>query len=85
VASLERRLSENAPGELFVDDSCIDCAACRHVAPAVFGRSRRGLSYVREQPSGGEATERALMALVACPTASIGTATRLDASGAAAR
>jgi glyoxylase-like metal-dependent hydrolase (beta-lactamase superfamily II)/ferredoxin len=72
VARLNLRLPENAPGPLFVDSTCIDCDACRQLAPRTFARSdRSGLSYVRKQP---ERVERgdALVALVACPTASIG-------------
>jgi glyoxylase-like metal-dependent hydrolase (beta-lactamase superfamily II)/ferredoxin len=71
MATAEKRLPENAPGELYVDETCIDCALCRQLAPRVFGRSARGLSYVRAQPSERD-RERALMAVVACPTASIG-------------
>lgn len=66
------RLPENAPGALFVDETCIDCDTCRQIAPATFARSRRGLSFVERQPVSRAETERALMALVACPTASIG-------------
>jgi glyoxylase-like metal-dependent hydrolase (beta-lactamase superfamily II)/ferredoxin len=72
VAHAERKLAENSPGEWFVDDSCIDCGACRNVAPAVFAQSARGFSYVASQPEGESARERAAMALVACPTSSIG-------------
>ncbi len=74
MARLAHRLDENASGAFFVDDSCIDCGACREIAPAVFGRShRRGQSLVVAQPEGPETEHRALMAQVACPTASIGT------------
>jgi glyoxylase-like metal-dependent hydrolase (beta-lactamase superfamily II)/ferredoxin len=74
MARLAARLEENAPGAFFVDDSCIDCGACREIAPASFGRSpQRAQSFVTSQPSGGDGELRALMALVACPTASIGT------------
>jgi len=74
MARLAARLEENAPGAFFVDDSCIDCGACREIAPLSFGRSPlHGQSFVTEQPSGKEREHRALMALVACPTASIGT------------
>ncbi|HET9035289.1 MAG TPA: MBL fold metallo-hydrolase [Myxococcaceae bacterium] len=74
MARLTARLAENAPGAFFVDDSCIDCGACREIAPRTFGRShRRGQSVVRAQPGPGEGELHALMALVACPTASIGT------------
>jgi glyoxylase-like metal-dependent hydrolase (beta-lactamase superfamily II)/ferredoxin len=73
MARLATRLDENAPGALFVDDSCIDCDACRQIAPETFVRSRRlGQSVVIAQPEGGHREKRALMALIACPTASIG-------------
>jgi glyoxylase-like metal-dependent hydrolase (beta-lactamase superfamily II)/ferredoxin len=72
VALIERRLVENADGEFFVDDSCIDCDACRQIAPATF-RDHGGQSSVHRQPFGSDEVKLALMALVACPTASIGT------------
>lgn len=59
------------PGALFVDDSCIDCDACRWIAPATFDR-RGERSRVRAQPADAPELERALEALVACPTGSIG-------------
>jgi glyoxylase-like metal-dependent hydrolase (beta-lactamase superfamily II)/ferredoxin len=79
-----RRLAENAPGPFFVDDSCIDCAKCREVAPGTFAYAERGVSYVFAQPADDAARHRALMALVACPTASIGAAPPVDARRAAA-
>ena len=51
---------------------CIDCDACRQIAPATF-RDHGDQSSVGRQPSTPEDIHRALMALVACPTASIGT------------
>jgi len=64
---------ENAPGPFFVDDTCIDCDTCRQIAPATFGRlDARGLSYVAHQPRSPADRRLASMALVACPTASIG-------------
>ncbi|HVR70173.1 MAG TPA: MBL fold metallo-hydrolase, partial [Vicinamibacteria bacterium] len=84
MARIEDRLPENAEGEFYVDASCIDCATCRIVAPAVFGSLDRDLAYVHRQPETDEETARALMALVACPTASIGTVHRADAAKAAA-
>ena len=36
MAQLEERLPENVTGEFFVDSSCIDCDACRQIAPASF-------------------------------------------------
>jgi glyoxylase-like metal-dependent hydrolase (beta-lactamase superfamily II)/ferredoxin len=79
MARANRRLDDNASGQFFVDDSCIDCDACRQIAPATFVRSEaRGQSIVGAQPEAGEGERRALMALVACPTASIGTTPKLD-------
>jgi glyoxylase-like metal-dependent hydrolase (beta-lactamase superfamily II)/ferredoxin len=76
MARLEERLSENAPGPLFVDSSCIDCGICREVAPLTFSSSPRGRSYVSVQPRTPAGGLRAAMALVSCPTASIGTSDR---------
>jgi glyoxylase-like metal-dependent hydrolase (beta-lactamase superfamily II)/ferredoxin len=84
VALVERRLKENVSGEFYVDDTCIDCNACRQIAPTVFGVSARQLSFVRHQPGSPWERHRALMALVACPTASIGTLSRIDARPAVA-
>jgi glyoxylase-like metal-dependent hydrolase (beta-lactamase superfamily II)/ferredoxin len=78
MARLELRLSENVPGEFFVDASCIDCDACRQIAPLTF-RDHGGQSSVYRQPLTAADRRRALMALVACPTASIGTAPRANA------
>jgi glyoxylase-like metal-dependent hydrolase (beta-lactamase superfamily II)/ferredoxin len=74
------RLPENVPGPFFVDDTCIDCAVCRHLAPLVFARSARELSFVARQPASEEQRTRSLMALVACPTSSIGTDPKIDAT-----
>jgi ferredoxin len=74
VANPSRRLPQNAEGDVYVDSTCIDCDTCRQLAPAVYARSAEaGASYVHRQPGTPEERERALMALVACPTASIGT------------
>src|SRR5581483_905098 len=84
MALLARRLPGNAAGDLFVDDSCIDCETCRQIAPSVFARDRgAGQSVVRIQPVSEADERRALMALVACPTASIGSASKRDPSDAA--
>jgi len=71
VARLNLRLKENAPGPLYVDETCIDCDTCRQMAPEIYGETR-GLSYVMRQPETPPEKLRALQALVACPTASIG-------------
>src|SRR5262249_53567210 len=83
MASLAARLPDNAPGDFYVDRTCIDCATCRRIAPDVVDQGD-GHSYVRTQPGSDRESRRALMALVACPTASIGTVRKTNASAAAA-
>jgi glyoxylase-like metal-dependent hydrolase (beta-lactamase superfamily II) len=83
MARLSERLARNADGELFVDASCIDCDACRQIAPTVFGAAE-GQSYVHTQPRDGAERARAAMALVACPTASIGAIDKIDLRAASA-
>jgi glyoxylase-like metal-dependent hydrolase (beta-lactamase superfamily II)/ferredoxin len=75
MARPEERLPENVAGPLYVDATCIDCDTCRRMAPGVYDRSASsGQSFVKRQPEGPAETQRALMALVSCPTASIGVA-----------
>ena len=72
MAQPARAVPENVPGDLFVDDTCIACDTCRRIAPVTFGGTEDDRSFVRLQPRTPEERRRALMALVACPTASIG-------------
>ena len=78
MANPALRLPENIPGDFFVDSTCIDCDACRQIAPETF-IDDDDASIVHRQPVTEEETKRALMALVACPTASIGTTEHHDA------
>jgi glyoxylase-like metal-dependent hydrolase (beta-lactamase superfamily II)/ferredoxin len=73
MANPAERLPENVAGDFFVDASCIDCDACRQIAPSIF-RDHGDQSSVYRQPATAEETRLALMSLVACPTGSIGTA-----------
>jgi len=77
MANKKRAYSENVPGDFFVDDTCIDCDLCRQIAPAVF-REDGDHSVVYRQPEMAAESLRAAMALVACPTGSIGTRRKLD-------
>ena len=61
-----------------MDSTCIDCDACRQIAPNVFAEDGDA-SIVFHQPIDEAETKRALMALVACPTGSIGTVEHHDA------
>ena len=81
MAKLARRLAENVEGDFYVDATCIDCDACRQIAPATF-RDHGDQSSVYRQPETAEETRRAMMALVACPTGSIGTTRKHDVRAA---
>jgi len=83
MASVGERLPENVPGDFYVDSTCIDCDTCRRIEPRVFVPGN-GYSYVGRQPGQEEEQARSMMALVACPTGSIGTLSRADARAAIA-
>src|SRR5262249_35468569 len=72
MANPRKRVPDNVPGDFFVDSTCIDCDACRQIAPAVFGQAPV-TSFVHTQPTTATERGRALRALLACPTGSIGT------------
>src|SRR5260370_15163386 len=72
MANPKKRVRENIPGDFFVDSTCIDCDACRQIAPSVFGEAAE-TSFVKAQPVVASTDRRqALRALLACPTGSIG-------------
>lgn len=73
MAQAALRLPENVPGPFFVDSTCIDCDACRQIAPSVF-HDAGDQSAVFHQPESDEELLQAQKALVSCPTASIGDA-----------
>jgi glyoxylase-like metal-dependent hydrolase (beta-lactamase superfamily II)/ferredoxin len=84
LARSSDRIPENVDGDFFVDSSCIDCDLCRQLAPHVYARTdRRAQSYVAAQPRDDREQHRALMALVTCPTSSIGTTRKIDSRVAA--
>jgi glyoxylase-like metal-dependent hydrolase (beta-lactamase superfamily II)/ferredoxin len=82
VARLERRVAANAPGDLFVDDTCIACDTCRRIAPGVYGGGEDDTAFVARQPPAGAERRRAMMALVACPVAAIGSSSKEGAEDA---
>jgi len=84
VADRSRRLTANAPGDLFVDDRCIACDTCRQLAPATFGGGEDEPSFVSRQPADPAARRRALLALVSCPVAAIGSESKAGMAEAAA-
>ena len=82
MATLRRSYSSNVPGTFYVDDTCIDCDLCRQIAPNVYSEESDH-SIVYHQPQDEDETHRAAMALVACPTGSIGTHEKVDVQAAA--
>jgi glyoxylase-like metal-dependent hydrolase (beta-lactamase superfamily II) len=83
MAERKRAFPDNAPGHFFVDRHCIDCETCYTLAPEVF-EDAGGHSRVQRQPVTPAEKHRARMALVACPTASIGSDDRAGMREAAA-
>src|SRR5260221_13391369 len=75
MADRKRCVPENVAGEFFVDSTCIDCDTCRQLAPETFDDAGE-YSFVFAQPATDEERRRATRALLACPTASIGTTGR---------
>lgn len=67
-----QRRPQNVEGEFFVDHRCIDCDACRWMAPETFTRIDEQ-SAVIKQPGCEEERIKALQALLSCPTSSIHT------------
>src|SRR5438552_19083938 len=83
MAQLALKLPANVPGDFFVDSSCIDCDACRVFAPTVFS-DEGDQSSVYHQPESHAERLAAEKALISCPTASIGTASKHDMRAAVA-
>src|SRR5262249_1086027 len=72
MADQKRAVPENVPGNFFVDFTCINCDACRQLAPETFADAGNN-SCVSHQPGNTGEERKALRALLSCPTASIGT------------
>ncbi|HHP7231674.1 MAG TPA: MBL fold metallo-hydrolase [Xenococcaceae cyanobacterium] len=72
MAKLKDRRLENISGDFYVDSSCIDCDTCRWIAPKIYKRAG-DRSAVYHQPTNETERVKAMQALLACPTASIGT------------
>jgi glyoxylase-like metal-dependent hydrolase (beta-lactamase superfamily II)/ferredoxin len=83
VARLARAAPENVPGDLFVDETCIACDTCRALAPETFGGGEDDRAFVARQPGDPAARMRALLALVACPVAAIGSRSKEGVAEAA--
>src|SRR5579885_692063 len=71
MARASKRLPANVAGDFFVDRTCINCDACRELAPAIFCE-RDDASAVYHQPDTAEERHQAYLALVTCPVGAIG-------------
>lgn len=70
MAIVTKRVPENVAGDYFVDSTCIDCDACRQIAPSTFAEGAE-TAFVWKQPETPEDRRSALHALLSCPTGSI--------------
>jgi glyoxylase-like metal-dependent hydrolase (beta-lactamase superfamily II)/ferredoxin len=81
VADTKKSVKHNVDGIYYVDTTCINCGVSRHYAPAHFGDD--GLhAYVKRQPVNKEEQRQVQLALLACPTGSIGMRLKQDLSAA---
>lgn len=73
MADIDAKLDDNVEGKYYVDDTCIDCDACRATAPDNFLRNDdEGYSYVSKQPENEEEVQLCIDAMEGCPVESIG-------------
>ena len=73
MADKENRYEDNAQGQYYVDDQCIDCDLCRETAPDNFTRQEEGgYSYLYKQPENDAELDQCYEALENCPVEAIG-------------
>jgi glyoxylase-like metal-dependent hydrolase (beta-lactamase superfamily II)/ferredoxin len=72
MANQNTRLKSNVAGNFYVDATCINCDACRQLAPGSF-KEVGDYSAVVRQPQHAQEEVQAYQALLACPVGSIGT------------
>ena len=73
MAELSRRIPENIPGPIYVDDTCIYCDLCRELAPIIFREvGEQGWAAVFHQPVTADEFVLARQVIEMCPTESIG-------------
>jgi ferredoxin len=73
MADKGSKWSENKPGKVFVDQSCIACDACVLTAPKNFSMHEEdGHAFVSKQPESPEEAELVKEAIEGCPVEAIG-------------
>lgn len=72
IAPYKKPRKQNIPGNLYVDESCIDCDVCRWMCPSVY--KRIGIkAAIYKQPSNENEKLLAYAAMISCPVGSIRT------------
>ena len=73
MADAANKQPENAGGNYYVDDQCIDCDLCRETAPENFKRQEDGGdSFVYKQPENDDESSQGEEAMEGCPVEAIG-------------
>jgi ferredoxin len=73
MADFRHRYAENVPGRFYTDILCLDCTACREIAPTIFARDEvHNSSYVFKQPSTLKELEQCEECVARCPCEAIG-------------
>jgi ferredoxin len=73
MADKTQKYADNVEGAFYVDNTCIDCDACRQMAPDNFERNEEsGYSFVSKQPENEQEAEQCREALEGCPVEAIG-------------
>lgn len=65
----------NAPGNLFVDGTCINCDVCRWMCPSVYGSKGLQAVVIKQPEENHPEKLQAFAAMVACPVGAIRTHT----------
>ncbi|MHA1990028.1 MAG: MBL fold metallo-hydrolase [Candidatus Hodarchaeales archaeon] len=76
MADITKKHKKNVEGEFFVDTSCINCDTCRQIATDIFSDSGN-YSTISKQSTNSKEILNSLQAIVACPTGSIGSISKL--------
>ena len=71
MANIKRKVPENAPGQWYVDKSCIICNLCEYTAPENFGCIPNG-HYIAKQPESEVEKKLCQRAKKDCPVKAIG-------------
>ena len=73
MANKADKWADNAAGNFYVDQQCIDCDLCRETAPGFFTRHEEGgYTFVSKQPVTEEEIARCVEAVEGCPVEAIG-------------